>query len=624
MAVQRALERANRALRTLSAGNHTLLHAVDEQSLLNAMCRAIVEKGGYHSASVAYAGEDEEKTIRWMACIGTDKALLEALHYTWADTELGYTATGSAIRTGQPSIGRNLLTDPTYDAPALASLRADAVKRGYAAATSFPLVVEGKVLGALSMSAFEADAFDDEEVKLLGELAADLAYGIGNLRTRARHCEAQEMIARLAYYDTMTGLPNRARLLERLEEAIQNARQQHRALALLYLKPDIVDELNKVFGYRAGDQLLQELGKRLALAVKEDEMLARVGESGFALLLPGADADHAIRVAQRLLPVLHEPVAISDVMVDAQTNIGIALYPGHGTNPDALLRRAKAAVNRAAPASEGYAFYTGGQEELNTRRLALMADLRRAIERDELLLYFQPKIDVASRRVCGAEALVRWRHPRLGMLSTIEFVTLAEQAGLITQLTGWVLDAAFRQSYDWREAGSNHALSVNLSAHDLRDPKLIDRIRGLFSTWGLSTDAIQFELTESAMISDPDGSLETLARLKKLGARLYIDDFGTGYSSLSYLQKLSVDSVKIDQSFVTQMLTNDGSAVIVRSAIELSHNLGLEVVAEGVESQGTWERLAELGCDVAQGYFMSPPLPADQFRDWEKAWSSVR
>jgi diguanylate cyclase len=406
------LERANRALRTLSAGNHTLLHAVDEQQLLHEMCRVIVEKGGYLSASVAYAEHDAEKSIRWMAYVGNETGFLESLHYTWADTELGGSATGTAIRTGKPSIGRNLLTDPTYDDPAFARLRDDAIRRGYAATTALPLYVNGKVLGSLSLAAKEPDAFDDAEVQLLAELAADLAYGIDNLRTRIEHRQAQQLIARLAYYDPMTGLPNRSLLLERMEEAIQDARLQHHALALLHIKVGVFNELNKVFGYRAGDQLLQELGQRLAGVIQQNATLARVGETGFALLLPRSDADGAIQVAQRLMATLHDPVEISAVMVDARAGIGIALYPGHGSNAEALLRRAKTATNGARFSTCGYALYTGGQEELNTRRLALMADLRRAIAHNELLLYFQPKVDMLSGKLCGIEALVRWQHPQ--------------------------------------------------------------------------------------------------------------------------------------------------------------------------------------------------------------------
>jgi EAL domain-containing protein (putative c-di-GMP-specific phosphodiesterase class I) len=239
-------------------------------------------------------------------------------------------------------------------------------------------------------------------------------------------------------------------------------------------------------------------------------------------------------------------------------------------------------------------------------------------------LYCQPKVEIASRRVCGAEALVRWQHPLHGMISPAEFITLLEQAGSITPLTNWVLDAAFSQSYAWHEAGLELPLSINLSAHDLRDPKLIDRIRGLFTTWGLPSKLIQFELTESALMEDPTSALETLRCLKELNVELYVDDFGTGYCSLSYLQKLPVDWIKIDQSFVMPMAVSSDSEVIVRSTIELGHNLGLGVVAEGVENQAVWDRLAALGCDVGQGYFISKPMPADQLRDWEIEWAACQ
>jgi diguanylate cyclase (GGDEF)-like protein len=616
-------ERLNRTLKTLSAGNHTLLHASDEQELLREMCRVIVEKGGYRMACVAYAEHDEDKTLRWMECVGVDKEFLQSLHYTWTATELGQTAAATAIRTGQPCVGRHIFTDPAYDGPAYALLRESAIRQGFASATAFPLRVEGQVLGALVMAAAEPDAFDEEEVELLSEMSDDLAYGIANLRIRIQHQKAQATIARLAYYDPLTGLPNRTLLLEKLEEAIHAAKQKHYALAVLHLEVGRFSEINKVLGYRSGDRLLQELSQRLTQAIKENETLARVGDAEFTLLLPQGGAEYAIRVARRLMAILHEPISVSGLMIDALIRIGIALFPGHGTDPEALLRRANAATHQARPSRGGYAVYTGGQEQENTRRLALMGDLHHAIEHDELLLYCQPKVDIASRRVCGAEALVRWQHPVHGMMSTMEFIKMAEHAGLISPLTNWMLDAAFSQCYAWQEAGMEQALSVNLSAHDLQNPRLIDRIRGLFATWGIGPELIQFELTESALMEDPVGALETLTNLKQFDTKLFIDDFGTGYSSLSYLQKLPVDSLKIDQSFVAPMADSEDSVVIVRSTVEMGHNLGLEIVAEGVESQSVWDQLAALGCDVAQGYLVSMPMPAEQFSTWQGKWSHM-
>lgn len=617
------LQRANRALRTLSSGSQTLLRASDEQNLLHEMCQVIVKKGGYRFAVVAYAEHDDRKTIRWMSGVGMKKEFFETLHYTWADTEMGRNSIATAIRTREPNIASQILTDPYYDYPDYARLREDALKRGYASITSFPLCVEGEVLGALAIAAAESDAFDKEEVALLSELAADLAYGITNLRTRVKHREAQATIARVAYYDPLTGLPNRTLLLKRLEDAMQVARQQGRSLALLYLEVSQFQEINKVLGYLSGDQLVQETALRLVRATRKNEILARTGEAEFALLIPDAGADLAIEGAQRLNGVLHDPVEVSELLADARVGIGITLFPGHATDAETMLRRANAAVRQANPVKGGYAVYASGQEQENTRRLRLVGELRRAIERNELLLYCQPKVTIASRRVCGAEALVRWQHPLLGIILPGEFIKLMEQAASITPLTHWVLDAAFSQSYAWHEAGLELPLSINLSAHDLRDPKLIDRIHGLFSTWGVPSELIQFELTESALMEDPASALETLRRLKQLGVELYIDDFGTGYSSLSYLQKLPVDWIKIDQSFVMPMAASTDSEVIVRSTIELGHNLGLGVVAEGVESQAVWDRLATLGCDVGQGYFISKPMPAARLMDWENGWPQI-
>jgi diguanylate cyclase len=626
------LARTNRALRTLSAGNRTLLRASDELGLLHDMCRVIVEKGGYRVAGVAYAEQNEQKTIRWIARwfagVGLDtsdkeKEFLGSIPLTWADTDMGRSAIGTAIRTGKPVVGRNILSDPIYSDPVFASVRENAVERGYASTSAFSLRVKDEIIGALVISAAEPDAFDEKEVELLSELSDDLAYGIANLRMRVKHGEAQATIARLAYYDSLTGLPNRTFLLERLEHAIQIARQHHHALALLHLEISRFHEINNVLGYRSGDRLLQELGSRLMQALDEDETLARVGDAEFALLLPQAGAEAAVRVAQRMMAILYEPVEMAGLMVDAKVTIGIALFPGHGTDPDALLRRASAASNQARTSRGGYAMYTGGQEQENTRRLALMGDLRRAIERNELSLYCQPKVNIATRQVCGAEALVRWQHPVHGMMSTFEFIQMAEHAGLITPLTNWMLDAAFSQVYSWLEAGLTQSLSVNLSAQDLRDPRLLDRVQGLFATWGIGPELIQFELTESALIEDPNGALEVLTHLKNLGIKLSIDDYGTGYSSLSYLQRLPVDSLKIDQSFVMPMLNSTDSGVIVRSTIELGHNLGLEVVAEGVESEAVWNSLAALECDVAQGYLMSMPIPTGQFLQWKAKWTQA-
>lgn len=608
---------AERALRTLSAGNRTLLRASDEEALLQQMCEVIVEHGGYPAAWVGYAQHDKGKRVRVMATAGIDRAVLEAMDFTWAESGIGLGPTGTTIRSGAAAIGRKLRTDRK-----IAKIRKEILKLGFpdfAAASVFPLRVDDTVIGNLSIYADEADAFDEAEARLLAELADDLAYGIVNLRTRARQRAAEATIERMAFHDSVTGLPNRTRLRERLEHAVRDARKRHRPLALLVLRIEQLDDISDTLGYHEGELLLVELARRLHETLHEDELLARGGEDEFIVLLPGYGADEATDKARVLIRALYEPVELSGVTVSTRASVGIALSPGHGNEPDRLIRCATVAAKAARRSAGGYAVYAGSLDRDCTRRLALMSDLRHAIEHNGLELYCQPKVCIRSRRLCGAEALVRWPHPQLGMISTSEFVRLAEHTGLIGALTRWVLDAAFSHSYAWHEAGLAQPLAINLSAHDLRDPRLLDRIKGLFTTWGVQPEWIQFELTESTLMEDPAGALDTMTRLKQLGVELYIDDFGTGYSSLAYLQKLPVDSIKIDQSFVADMVDNSDSGIIVRSTIELGHNLALDIVAEGVENERTWKDLDKLGCDSAQGYFVSEPIPAERFRAWQHA-----
>jgi len=604
---------AERALRTLSSGNRTLLRAKDETTLLQDMCRAIVEVGGYRMAWVGYLEQDAEKTIRPMAHHGFEAGFLDLGHFTWAESGEERGPTSRAVVTGKPAVVQDLrtLTSPAIPVPLTETL-----KRGYASVAAFPLLIDGQVIGNLTIFAAEPDAFGEREGELLGEMADDLAFGIATLRARERHRQAEETIRRMAYFDDLTGLPNRTSLHAELVTGIEGARQQHRSLALLLVEVGRFQEISDTLGYQEGDALLREMSTRLA-RMAGARFVARVGEDEFALILSNVSAETASELAAQITREICDPVQLGGLKIDAHAYVGIAMFPGHGGTTEELVRRAKIAAVQAKHSARKFALYQSTVDQECRRRLALMSDLRRAIQQDELILYCQPKVAIASGEVCGAEALVRWAHPELGEIATGEFVGLAERAGLIMPLTRWVLEAAFRQCHAWHELGVGRPLSVNLSAQDLRDPRLLDRIGGLFATWAVPPHLIQFELTESALMEDPVGSLETMVRLKKLGVELFIDDFGIGYSSLSYLQKLPVDALKIDQSFVVSMLTNASSATIVRSTIELGHNLGMRVVAEGVESELLWNGLRDLGCDTAQGYFVGKPIPAEQFPAWE-------
>lgn len=583
------------------------------------MCDVIVGEGGYHGATVRYAREDAQKTLALEAYalapgINADTdGWTHAVTFSWDDTEFGHNPAGIAFRTRRPYVCQNLLEPP------VSPWQTEAVRLGYASSSAFPLVIDGEAIGTLGLCAAEPDAFDEDEVGLLSELAEDLAYGIANLRTRLKHREAEATIQRMACSDALTGLANRSGLRERLQFEIEKAREWNEPVALLFLDMIRLQDINDSLGYPSGDLLQQEVARRLAEGLTRDTLVARIGDGEFAIILPRSDAEHAMHMAQRLSSLLNEPTEIGGMRLDGRAAIGVALFPGHGTEPDALLRRARVAMAEAKRSGRSHAVYTVKIDQTYASRLALMGDLRQAIEKNELSLYCQPKVHVESSRLCGAEALVRWPHPERGILSTGQFIELAEHSGLITPLTHWVLESAFRHRYAWQAKGVTQPLSVNLSAHDLRDPALVGWIEGLMSTWGAEPDWIEFELTESALMQDPVRAVSTLGRLKQLGSRLFVDDFGIGHSSLSYLQKLPVDALKIDQSFVAPITEDRSSAAIVRLAVGLGHDLGLEVVAEGVENRAQWDRLAELGCDVIQGYYVGNPMPADQYGCWQQS-----
>lgn len=625
-----ALERATRALRTLSAGNRILLRATNEAQLLEDMCAVIVGTGGYRRAGVVYAEHDSRKSIRWMVWVreqdgrpqSEDIDWLNRFKFTYADDASGKTAVGTAIRTRLPCVGRDVLNSPVYADPGMAVFRAHAMQDGYAAVTAFPLIAEGEALGALFMAATEPDAFDDEEVRLLSELADDLAFGIASLRLREQHRAAQATIERLAFFDPETGLPNRVRQQQLLSEALKRANENAVPLSLVHLKICRFNEISHVFGYRIAGELVREVVRRLLNWTTPERSLARVGEACFSMMLYGAGSADAVDFARALCHALDEPIDLDGVVLDAPIHAGVACEPVGRTDADTLFKHANAALYHGVPVNDRVTVAADARLEDHAGRLALMGDLRRAVEHNELRLYCQPKVEIPSRRVAGAEVLVRWAHPILGMVPPVRFIKLAEQSGIITRVTGWLLNSVFGALRNLKMQGTAQAFAINLSAYDFRNPSTVRQIENLLSAWGVDPALVQFELTESALIDDPGATLVALSRLKSLGVELLIDDFGTGYSGLSYLQKFPVDGIKIDQSFVMPMVESSDSAAIVHSTIELGHSLDLHVVAEGVESDAIWQRLADERCDIAQGYLISMPMPVEQFPQWQADWAA--
>ena len=420
----------------------------------------------------------------------------------------------------------------------------------------------------------------------------------------------QRELVRQALHDPLTGLPNRELLADRVGQAIRTADRELRPAALLLLDLNRFKDINDTLGHHHGDQLLIQVSQRIGRALREADTVARLGGDEFAVLLPGASADGAGAVADKLRTALQQPLSIGGVALDLDASIGVAVYPEHGSDAAELLQHADVAMYVAKQAHAGFLVYDPAVDEHSPRRLALLGGLRRALDRGELVLHYQPKADLRSGRIQGVEALVRWQHPEHGLLGPDEFIPVAERTGLIHPLTRWVLDAALDQAALWRHAGLRLTVAVNVSTRNLLDPAFPDQVAGQLTTWKVPAEVLLLEVTESAVMAEPDRALEVLGRLHALGVGLAVDDFGTGYSSMAYLKELPVDELKIDRSFVSQMATSPNDAVIVRSTIDLGHNLGLRVVAEGVETQRAWDELAGLGCDTAQGYLLGRPVPA--------------
>ncbi len=434
----------------------------------------------------------------------------------------------------------------------------------------------------------------------------------------ARADETAEAMRRQAMHDTLTGLPNRILLHDRLEHALQALPRAGAPVALCVMDLDRFKDVNDTLGHQAGDRLLREAAGRLSGAVRASDTVARLGGDEFAVLLPATTEEGAVHATRSLLAALAAPMQLEGHVLTLAASVGIALAPDHGAEATTLLRRADVAMYVAKRARSGYAVYDVRHDGHSPARLTREGELRQALARDELLLHYQPTVDVRTNRVVRVEGLARWQHPRDGWIPPDQFIPLAEQAGLIAPLTHWALERALRQSHAWRQAGYTLGVAVNLSMHSLHDPHFPATMARLLRLHAVRPEEITLEITESALMVDPTQARAVLAELTALGVRVAIDDFGTGYSSLSHLKQLPVDEVKIDQSFIRGMETAPKDMAIVRSVIELGHNLGVAVVAEGVEDEAAWDHLHTLDCDEAQGYYLSRPLPVTALEQWMK------
>ena len=438
------------------------------------------------------------------------------------------------------------------------------------------------------------------------------------LRTQAEelelHADEKEY---QALHDPLTELPNRALFGERIQYALYDAHDEGREVAVLLMDLDRFKEINDTLGHHCGDLLLQELGTRLKTALRESDTVARLGGDEFGILLPSIPDRRVVNeVVERIRTAVEEPFNLQGLPLAIETSIGVSIYPDHADDVDTLMQRADVAMYQAKSKNSLFEVYDEKQDEYDPRRLTLVGELRRAIDEEELVVFYQPKAVLGNGDVDGVEALVRWQHPERGLLPPDEFIPLAEHTGLIGPLTLYVLDRSLAQCREWRDSGMNIGVAVNMAMRNLLDLAFPDRVAELLDKWRLAPSSLELEITENTIMGDPFRSMQVLRRLNEMGVKLSIDDFGTGYSSLAYLKRLPVDAVKIDKSFVLGMSADDNDGAIVRSTIDLARNLGLRVVAEGVETSEIWTVLRDLGCDFAQGYLLSRPLPGHELTAW--------
>jgi len=421
-----------------------------------------------------------------------------------------------------------------------------------------------------------------------------------------------------AMHDSLTGLPNRVLLRKSLEMNIKFARENKTELALLMIDLDRFKEINDTLGHHMGDRVLREIGPRFRRELGENDLLARLGGDEFAILLADTNAEKVNDLAVRLSKTLDADFYLDGQRLWVGSSIGIALYPQHGVNEQALLQRADVAMYLAKHKNLRYAIYDESQDEHSVWQLSFEGELHQVIDNNELVLNYQPKIDLTSGTIYGVEALLRWHHKQHGLIPAEEVHLLAEKTGLIKPLTEWVIRTVIEQLSSWAKQGIELSISANLSVWNLQDPKLFGVVKGLLREFNVPANRLILEITESAVMSDPDSAMDTMNKLSQLGVQLSIDDFGVGFSSLQYLKKLPVKELKIDKTFVMDMIVDDNDALIVKSTIELAHNLGLSVIAEGVESEDIMNKLKSWGCDCCQGYHVSHAIPLEELDDWIK------
>jgi diguanylate cyclase (GGDEF)-like protein/PAS domain S-box-containing protein len=593
------IKRLNRVHTVLSGINAAIVRTRDRQQLFMEACRIAVEAGGFVMAWIGMVDRDAG-LVRPVASAGDVRDFFERAPLAVLDRSGGHGLAGRAVRSKAAVISNDVKKDPQR------LMRRELEERGINSLALLPLLVGDEVVGTLALYAADAGSFDDEEMRLLTELAGDVSFALD-------HIEKAQRLDYISYYDPLTGLPNRTLFHERLKLQLEDAARGAQRVALQILDIQRFKTINDTLGRQAGDALLAELAKRMQAGVHASTWLARIGADHFAIVTPGVRSAEEVarRTDARAREAFDEPFMTAGTELRVSARIGTALSPDDGADADTLLRNAEAAVKKAKSTGERHVFYT---QELSVRiahRLSLENQLRDAVRKDELVLHYQPRVDLVARRIVGVEALMRWQSPQRGLVPPAEFIPLLEETGLIIEAGAWALRRAALDHRAWAEAGLEPVrVAVNVSGMQLRQGDFLSSVQQAIEA-GVKPPGIDLELTESLIMDDVQANIRKLGAVRDLGVALAIDDFGTGYSSLAYLARLPVQTLKIDRSFVITMVTDPAAMALVQTIISLAHALRLKVVAEGVETEEQANILRLLRCEEMQGYLFSRPLPND-------------
>ncbi len=594
--------RLNRVHQVLSGINSAIVRLRNRQELFAEACRIAVEHGQFRMAWIGVL-DAAGVNVTPAAKAGFEDGYLDKIRLTVRDDEPdACTLVTQALRGKTVTVCNDIGTDPQ-----MARWRAEALQRGYRSVVVFPLQTDGAVVGLFLLYAPEPDFFDTEEMKLLTEMAADVSFAL-------EYINKEEKLNYLAYYDVLTGLPNRALLGDRLNQLLPQAARDDTMVAVLVLDIERFGVINETFGRHAGDALLKQVAERLGGVGLDAGHLAHISADYFAVALTAlrkeADVVHVLE--KQIFNALSRPFLVADTELRIATRCGIALAPADGADADTLIRNAEAALKKAKLIKDRYRFYT---PELNARvaeKLALENKLRRALEQEQYVLHYQPKVDLKTGQISGLEALIRWNDPDTGLVPPLQFIPVLEETGMIFDVGRWAMRRAVIDSRRWREKGLPPLrVAVNVSPMQLRQKDFVATVEQTLGDGAGMVGALELEITESLLMHDIEGNIRKLKAVRDMGVEVAIDDFGTGYSSLSYIAKLPVNALKIDRAFIVNMARNPDDLSIVSTIISLAHSLDLKVVAEGVETEEQANLLRLLKCDEIQGYLFSPAVPAD-------------